>query len=240
MRGAGRVWLDRGMSTRRIWSRVVAPSLALAVSLSVSATGWAQPVEAEAEASAESGAGSSSSGSSGASGAVQGDGFFKARGYFHIAPGIMAVSLSRYAFPMYAWGLSGGYHLPVTDKFIIEVGGFFDHMVRATFGSGSVNFFGIGPELRMGGGSPKIFGYGLVRLGVAISHLRFRDPTPDPGEPAVTTGTGAGFLMTLGGGIQGLVHPNVALGGEPAFDILAGNGGAAGFFRLRFFISILF
>lgn len=217
--------------------------LALMVSLAGSATARAQPVEAEAEAGDEessSGSGSSSSGSSGSSsGAAQGDGFFKARGYFHIAPGIMAVTLSRFAFPMYAWGLSGGYHLPVTDKFIIEVGGFFDHMLRATFGAGSVSFFGIGPELRMGGGTPKIFGYGLVRLGVGISHLRFRDPTPDPGEPAVTTGTGAGFLMTLGGGIQGLVHPNVALGGEPAFDVLAANG-AVGFFRLRFFIAILF
>jgi hypothetical protein len=225
------------MSTRRVVSRVVAPLIASVVSLAVSVTARAQPVEAEASASAgsEGGAASSSSG-----GSAQGDGFFKARGYFHIAPGIMAVSLSRFAFPLYAWGLSGGYHLPVTDKFIIEVGGFFDHMVRATFGAGSVNFFGIGPELRMGGGAPKIFGYGLVRLGVGITHLRLRDPTPDPGEPALTTGTGAGFLMTLGGGIQGLVHPNVALGGEPAFDILAGNGGAVGFFRLRFFVAILF
>lgn len=170
----------------------------------------------------------------------QGDGFLKGRGYMHIAPGVMAVTLNSPAAALYAWGLSGGYHLPVTGNFMIEVGGFFDHMVRGTGGFGSSHFFGLGPELRLGGGNQKIFGYGLVRLGVGISHFRLRDPTPGPGRPPVITGSGAGFLMTLGGGIQGLVHPNISLGGEPAFDVLAAPGGVGAFFRLRFFIAILF
>lgn len=213
------------------------PALALTVGLGAGSA-HAEPA-ADAEADVEP-ASSTSSGGASSSGPATGDGFFKKRGYLHIAPGIMSVSLSSYPVPLYTWGLSGGYHLPVTDRFIIEIGGFFDHTLRAAFGFGSTHVFGIGPELRLGGGTPKIFGYGLVRLGVGITHISFRDPTPDPDDPDVIRATGAGFLTTLGGGIQGLVHPHVALGGEPAFDVYAGGGGAVGFFRLRFLVAILF
>lgn len=210
------------------------PSLTLALGLLA-----AGPAQAAPDLSAGASE-STADGSPGACGPTPGGGFLKKRGYLHLAPGIMALTLNTPSTPLYAWGLSGGIHLPVTGAFMIEVGGFFDHITRAAWGFGSTHVFGLGPELRLGGGNRTIFGYGLVRLGLAINHVVFRDPTPDPGEPFVRRGTGAAFLMTLGGGIQGLVHPHVALGGEPAFDILASPGGASGLFRLRFFVSILF
>ncbi len=163
--------------------------------------------------------------SEGAATSGAGEGFLKRRGYVHLAPGAMALILSSPTAVLYSWGVSGGYHLPVSDKFILEVGGFFDHVVR-----GGAHYFGIGPELRLGGGSSKIFGYGLFRVALGINHLNL----------GFLRATGTHFLATFGGGIQGLVHKHVAIGGEPAFDLLAIGGGASGLFRLRLFVSILF
>ncbi len=165
-----------------------------------------------------------------------GGGFQQARGYLHVAPGMLAATLAPRSTAFYSWGLSAGYHLPIS-KFAMQVGAFFDHVVGVS-GYEASHFLSFGPELRLGGASRTTFGYFLLRLGpTVVPFTRSQGPAADGGP---FEGVRMAGMLTLGGGVQALVHRNVALGWEPAFDLMAGQGVTGGFFRMRAFVALLF
>lgn len=207
------------METRRIASSLVLTGM-LGMSAEVRA---AQAASAEAPAAVTS--------------PIEKDGFRARRGYLHLAPGIVSLELSPRVIPRYMWGFGLGYHHALAGGPVLEVGGFFEHVLDVRDGP-STNLVGIGPELRFGGGRSRVFGYGLLRLGVWFAR-RLSGPGP-AADPISRVYTMPAALGTIGCGIQGLVHRHVALGGEPALDLLAARGAAEWMFRLRFFVSVLF
>lgn len=158
-------------------------------------------------------------------------------GYFDLAPGLLAVQFRGGAAPFYAWGLACGGHLPLGPKGAAQLGAFFEHEVG---GSARVNeriehFIRVGPELRLGGHSRRWFGYGLLRLGLDVHAVNYAHDN----ERGGVSGTAAGFLLTVGGGVLFSVEPRFVLGGEPAVDIsaLSGPGSPIVGLRLRFFLG---
>lgn len=157
--------------------------------------------------------------------------------YLHLAPGILAVDVERATLPYYAWGVGGGVSLPFRRAGLLTVGGYFEHLVflapprfRTTEDEGpnDHHFLRFGPELRLGGSSDRVFGYGLLRVGIDL----FYDPEPRHElQPA--------FLSTFGAGVQGLLSRRVVLGAEPAMDLQL-LGGSTWFFRARIFVGVLF
>lgn len=202
----------------------VARQLLPAVSLLVGVT-IAAPARAEEPAPREAG---------------EGGGLRKRRGFLNLSPGLMAITLNNPArvYPLYAWGLDGGYHLPIGRVLALQVGGFFEHVVyfrrvnlpgEPTPARAGSHLFRMGPQLRVGGGNERVFGYGLARLGVDVMHF-----TGDG-----LRGTGAAFHSSLGGGVMGLLADKVLLGGEAAVDISA-NAGVLALMRLRVFVGFAF
>lgn len=132
--------------------------------------------------------------------------------YLHVAPGVIAVDVRACNYHGYAWGLSGGRFIPRRKHLAIAVGGFAEHIMLAVFTLHADRFhlLHVGPELRVGASNPRVFGYGLARLGVNLS-LGDRNFA------------GVQFLATLGAGVQGALGPKrrVLLGLEPAFEVVA-------------------
>lgn len=157
---------------------------------------------------------------------VRSHGLRARRGYLNLSPGILA--LFGFRWPAYAWGIDGGYHFPGRGNFAVQVGGFLEHLVPS-----QANLIRLGPMARFGGGHEKIFAYGLARLGGDLLLTKF------PGHHD----TIMGFHASLGGGVMGLVHPRVTLGGEPAVDlfvVLTGATDMLSMVRFRVFAGWLF
>ena len=72
-----------------------------------------------------------------------------------------------------------------------------------------VHVFSIGPHVRLGAGTRKVFGYGLIRPGVVVGQTVARDGS-------ASGHTSVGFSTSLGGGVQSLVGKRIMLGGETA------------------------
>lgn len=156
-----------------------------------------------------------------------GQGLRKRGAYLNLAPGVVGFSLVAAVPPFYVWGLDAGYHLPIGRVFAMQLGGFAEHVTHRH--ANSVRLGAIG---RFGGGTERVFGYGLVRVGPDIGIVH----NPAPNSPRAL-----GFFNgSFGGGVMGLVHPIVGLGGEAALDLVGGHGGLGYFARLRFFIALKF
>lgn len=176
------------------------------------------------------------------------EGLRKRRGYVALAPGIVAVPV--WSSPAgYIWGIEGGYHLPAGKRFAAQVAGFFEHAVMwwhrdanlyRPAQRGTEHQLRLGPQLRIGAGGRKVFGYGLVRLGADIVYGVSR------GESGTSrTYTGTLFMTSLGAGVQGLVANRVLLGGETGADasFAAGSGDEPEvliLLRARFYVGFMF
>lgn len=170
-----------------------------------------------------------------------GEGFRVRGGYLHLAPGILSMPTIADGQERlsYTWGVGGGYHRPAGRRFMAQIGAFFEHVPMGPHGYPYIwrHFMRVGPELRLGGGSTRVFGYGLVRLGLDVLYQNVRYP----GEKEGRSGTFSLFLMTLGGGVQGLLGRRFVIGGEPGIDLTMGGGNDVfPQFRLRAFIGLKF
>lgn len=141
------------------------------------------------------------------------------RGYLNVSPTTF-VGLS----PLYAYNLDGGGQL-TRSRFKLQVGGWFQHALRPGF-----HYFTLGPIVRVGGGSERLFGYFLAHAGLVAIR----------GFIEGFTRSALGVNGGVGGGLMGSVHPHVSLGFEAS--------GAMGFadayllpeLRLRLFIGFVF
>lgn len=73
------------------------------------------------------------------------------------------------------------------------------------------------PELRIGGGNDRVFGYGLIGTGGAILFREGRDRGRD--EDDDDDDVFGGFNLQMGGGAQVVVWKGLAVGGELDTDI---------------------
>lgn len=177
------------------------------------------------------------------------DGLRQRRGYVAVAPGVVGVGFYDAPF-FYVWGLEGGYHLPAGKRFAAQLGGFFEHAVGRTIGGGgrgdtsryNVHRLRLGPQVRLGGGNQRVFGYAVIRLGIDIDHVVVHD------ERGTRRNSHPFFLASMGAGVQGLIKGKVLLGGEVSPDIspLGGStdeGGAENvdiMLRVRLFVGFMF
>jgi hypothetical protein len=131
-----------------------------------------------------------------------------------LSPGVLALEVRDPDFRMYAWGLSGGRLFTGAKRFATIFGGFFEHNLWVNRldpergdRAAALNFIRLGPELRLGGSSERVFGYGLARLGIDIVAAR--------GAPGL-----ASFMVTGGAGIMAALTRSrrLLLAFEPAID----------------------
>jgi hypothetical protein len=152
---------------------------------------------------------------------------FDQGGYVYLAPGLIAVpvgddDIEDIVNVSYQWGFGGGYMFSPGRHFRIAIGGAFEHapanlendsisgpFVRADV---DAHLFRLVPELRIGGGTDRFFGYGLVSPGLALVHWRWRGMAL--GFESSDEDTDAGFNLGLRAGAQGLVWRGLMIGGE--------------------------
>lgn len=152
----------------------------------------------------------------------RGDGIHQG-GYIYGAPGVVQLPIEDDDYfdldPTWGWGIGGGYLWTPTRYFKISAGGSFEHTIYNwdDFDPDDDvhgNMLRIAGELRIGGGTNKVWGYGLVGPGLALSIIDVEDaPFIDDDD------TDAGFNLSVGGGVQGAVWRSLFLGGELDFDL---------------------
>lgn len=141
-------------------------------------------------------------------------------GYIQLAPGVVGVALGQDDFRDdyrmtwtgafgAGWMLSAGPFKATFGGAIEHHGLIFDRTSFRDFKGNSLNFLG---EMRLGAGSNRVWGYGMVGLGPSLTLLDWNDP--------LYSGTQAfsGLDFQFGGGIQGMVARRFFLGGEIDFD----------------------
>lgn len=130
---------------------------------------------------------------------------FDEGGYVHLAPGIVGVELCCDAG--FQSAIAGGWLWTPGREFKIAFGGAFEHYIdRPDVDGMRLRFL---PELRIGGGNARVWGYGLVGGSFV---LRFRDRRRDDD---VDPGLGP----QIGGGVQVAIYKGLYVGGEMDFDI---------------------
>lgn len=150
----------------------------------------------------------------------RGDGIHQG-GYIYGAPGIVQLPIDDDDYadldPTWGWGLGGGYLWTPTKYFKIGAGGSFEHTIYNwdDLDDDDVhgNMLRLAGELRIGGGTNRVWGYGLVAPGLALSIVDIDDVPGDDHD------TDAGFNLSVGGGVQGAVWRSLFLGGELDFDL---------------------
>lgn len=112
------------------------------------------------------------------------------------------------------WGFGGGYMFVPTKHFMATVGGAFEHTwINFEVDALGGNIIRLLPEVRIGGGTRRLFGYGYAQpgLGLAVFSWEVLGVRGDDSEP--------GFNMGVGGGFQGIVWKNLMVGGEVGVDL---------------------
>jgi hypothetical protein len=115
----------------------------------------------------------------------RGDGIHQG-GYIYGAPAIVQFPIEDDDYfdldPTWGWGIGGGYLWTPARYFKIGVGGFFEHTIYNFDDIDEDDVLGnmlrLGAELRIGGGTNKVWGYGLLGPGLALSILDAHDPGP--------------------------------------------------------------
>lgn len=147
----------------------------------------------------------------------------KSSGDLTLAPAIVGVTFIGAPVPSYPWGLDGGYHLARGRAFAMQVGAYFEPMPTP------LQHVRLGVVGRFGGGSERVFGYALLRLGAALERVH------SGGEPE----TRPGLHTTIGGGVMGMLHRVVGLGVEASAELLHGRTGP-NFLDLRLLLALKF
>jgi hypothetical protein len=128
--------------------------------------------------------------------------------YVHLAPGIVAVRLDGCCGAGYQSALAGGWMWSPGRVLRIAFGGAFEHHIAGPNVHGMR--FRFLPELRIGGGTNRVWGYGLIG-GSFVLRLRDRGPDDDDVDP--------GLGPQVGGGVQVAIWRGLYVGGEMDFDI---------------------
>ncbi|WP_157596382.1 hypothetical protein [Plesiocystis pacifica] len=152
---------------------------------------------------------------------AKGGGGFDQGGYIMGTPGSVSIPVDTDDFfdldPTFGWGFGGGYMFAEGKLFKATIGGVFEHSLVIfddldydDLGGHLVRFM---PEARIGAGTNKVWGYGLMGGGVAVVNVNWRNDFFDlDGRESAP-----GFNMQLGGGVQAIVYKNLFIGGE--FDV---------------------
>lgn len=135
-------------------------------------------------------------------------------GYIYASPGPFAFPVDTDNFAdldiTWQWSVGGGYKFNPAGGFMIALGGTIEHTIyhfeNNDFGGIQFRFL---PEVRIGGGNRRVWGYGLFGLGPGLSFVNDRD-----GDFDDTDGL---LAVQFGGGVQGAVYRGLFLGGE--FDV---------------------
>lgn len=125
----------------------------------------------------------------------------------HLAPGIVGVEVDGCCDLGYQSALGGGYLWTPGRHFKIAFGGAFEHYIdRPDIDGMRFRFL---PELRIGAGTPRVWGYGLIGGSFSLLiHDRNRHDDVHPG-----------FGPQLGGGAQVTVYKGLYVGAEMDIDI---------------------
>lgn len=143
-------------------------------------------------------------------------------GFITLSPGLIGMVLEVDGFKLgYVWGLDGGYHFAFGKRFMLQVGGFFEHAPHR--GNHQVR---VGGVTRIGGGTERVFGYGVVRLGAEVNvvNVDLCDECNDNENPFAEPFAPHRYVVGLpgvGAGVLGMVHRVVGLGGELGYDFSA-------------------
>lgn len=156
---------------------------------------------------------------------------FRTGPYVYLSPAFFRVAVASRdetdaRMISYRWGLGGGY-LWRRKVLVAALGLGFSHVpVAIDHRSGRcqaiacdfAHDFDLNAELRLGGGSQRVIGYGLLGPGLALGHSR-------RGGASTTT---PGFNLDVGAGVWGLVWRGLFVGGEVAmnFGLFAGDSSA--------------
>ena len=163
-------------------------------------------------------------------------GGFNQGGYIMLTPGSFVLPFSERDFvdldPSFGWGFGGGYMFAPGKLFKATVGGVFEHTVLVfndydyrDFGAHVLRFM---PEARIGLGNNQVWGYGLFGAGLAGTLWRYDFDVPFFND-ARGGDSAFGANVQFGGGVQGIVHKNLFLGGEVDVDLglfFEGDGNA--------------
>lgn len=153
-------------------------------------------------------------------------GGFDEGGYVMLTPGSLVLPVSQSDFldldPSFGWGFGGGYMFARGKLFKATVGGVFEHAVifpdDLDFDAFGVHILRFMPEARIGVGTDKVWGYGLLGAGIA-GMLWAWDVNFGGFDLADGRGSAPGFGAQFGGGVQGMVWKNLFLGGEVDVDV---------------------
>lgn len=162
------------------------------------------------------------------------------RGYLALSPGVIGVVLGGRSFPLqYIWGIEGGYHFPFGQSLMIQPGLVLEHSIFRQVEVGPPNApysllahqVRVGPQVRIGGGNAKAFGYALLSVApgfIVADPYVFDEFVNRRARPTLNT--------TVGIGAQGLIIHKLLLGGEFGGDLAAGELVV----RLRLYAGIMF
>ncbi len=174
------------------------------------------------------------------------DELLKPHTFVHFSPLTVGVTpIADASVFAYAWGIGVGRFLTAGKRFAATVGGFAEHMVIAASGYDSATVYAqsslrLGPELRLGTRSKRIFAYGVGRLGVDLN-FNYDEYNYDPNTGDTLPGKHypvyPWVIGSLGGGVQGFIGRHFIIGGEPTVEL----GGEAYFLvRLRLILGVRF
>ena len=141
-------------------------------------------------------------------------------GFIYGSPGVVVIPVDEDDFfdldPTWGWSFGGGYLFAPGRLFKAQVGGAFEHTILNPDdfdADGRLNMIRIMPEARIGAGTQTVWGYGLIGTGLGITVWDDRDDFDDDDDAV------PGFVLQLGGGVQGAVWRSLVLGGELDFDL---------------------
>jgi hypothetical protein len=147
--------------------------------------------------------------------------------YVHLTPGGLLIPLGDVHSP-YATSPRLGYTTGVGvgafrahGRFGIAAGARFGYgFTRQRFDHGTANYdyLHVGPELRLGGVTPRVFAFGLVRAGYSRWHTNYAQ------RLSIEQSEWAGGHIGVGVGAWGHLGGRFLLGGEAVVDFLFSDG----------------
>ena len=151
--------------------------------------------------------------------------FREKRAFLLVSPGILILQLPNQA--LWTWGVDAGIHRRF-DELTLQTGAFFEHALTRVSGpdpvdgtslSGTAHLIRFGPELRLGGGTQRLFAYAHARAGLDLFIARAASARPIQRE-----GPSFSFHGSFGAGVMGLIGRRLLLGLEPGAEVGASSG----------------
>jgi len=166
----------------------------------------------------------------------------KKRAFLLLSPGLLVFQLPDQA--LWTWGVDAGIHRRF-GELVLQTGAFFEHALTRVRGpdpidggeiSGTAHLVRFGPELRLGGGTQRLFAYAHARAGLDLFIVRAASMIPLQWE-----GPSFSFHGSFGAGVMRLIGRRLLLGFEPGAELGAPSEilGVTGL-RARIFAGLAF